>query len=140
MSNQDCVFCRIINGQIPAAKVFEDQNVLAFLDIGPVSEGHTLVVHKQHTSSIDQTNSEILKDISGVLPMLTSAVCQAMNADGYNVLCNNGAAAGQVVDHLHFHIIPRKKDDGVFARWPSFQYPQGRADEIVQKIIRNLSV
>ena len=138
MSVDGCIFCKIVDGQIPAAKVYEDQKVLAFLDIGPVSEGHILVIHKQHTLSVAQTNPQILKDIAGVLPMLASAVQKAMNADGYNVLCNNGIAAGQVVEHLHFHIIPRKTDDGVFNRWPAFEYPQGRAEEILHKIIQNL--
>ena len=143
MSIQDCIFCRIIDGQIPAAKVFENQNVLAFLDIGPVSKGHTLVIHKQHTSSVARTDPQILKDIAEVLPVLTSAVQKAMNADGCNILCNNGAAAGQVVDHLHFHIIPRKINDGVFNRWISFEYEDGIINELKQKITteirRNIS-
>lgn len=139
MSVQDCIFCKIIDGQIPAAKVFENQNVVAFLDIGPVSEGHILVVHKQHTPSVSETSPTVLKEIAEVLPKLTSAVEKAMNADGYNLICNNGVAAGQIVEHLHFHIIPRQTDDKVFNRWPSFEYPQGRAEEILQKIVQNLS-
>ena len=69
-----------------------------------------------------------------ILPKVTAAVFGAMQADGYNVLCNNGRAAGQLVEHLHFHIIPRKTGDGVFNRWPASKYPQGKAEEIAEKI------
>lgn len=138
MSHQDCVFCKVVSGQIPSVKIYENDKVLAFLDIGPISEGHTLVIHKQHTTSVANTAPSMMQELAEVLPRLSKAVQKAMDADGYNVLCNNGAAAGQVVEHLHFHIIPRKMNDGVFNRWPSFQYPQGRAEELVQKIIQNL--
>lgn len=139
MSVQDCIFCKIIDGQIPATKIYENQNVVAFLDIGPVSEGHTLLIHKEHTCSVADTNPDIMCQLAQALPPLARAVEKAMNADGYNVLCNNGRAAGQLVDHLHFHIIPRKNDDGVFNRWPKFDYTQGQVEKISQKIIQNLS-
>lgn len=138
MNVQECIFCKIIAGQIPCAKIYENEHVLAFLDVGPISEGHTLVVHKQHTDSVAETSPVILQQIAEVLPAIAKAVKNAMGADGYNVLCNNGTAAGQVVEHLHFHIIPRKANDGVFNRWPSFQYPLGRAEEILKKIVQNL--
>jgi histidine triad (HIT) family protein len=98
-----------VAGEIPCSRVYENEHVLAFLDIGPISEGHVLVVPKQHTCSVDQTDPLALAEIAKVLPKVVAAVKNAMRADGYNVLCNNGAAAGQVVGHLHFHIIPRKK-------------------------------
>jgi histidine triad (HIT) family protein len=135
---QDCIFCKIIDGQIPATKIYENQNVVAFLDIGPVSEGHTLLVHKTHTCTLAETEPDMMCRLVEVLPLLAGAIQKAMHADGYNVLCNNGRAAGQLVDHLHFHIIPRKNNDSVFNRWPKFEYPQGRAEEISQKIIQNL--
>lgn len=140
MSVQDCIFCKIIAGQIPCTKIYENDYVLAFLDVGPVSEGHVLVVLKQHTSSVDQTDPLAIAEIAKVLPKLTGSVKKAMAADGYNVLCNNGASAGQVVEHLHFHIIPRKKNDGVFNQWPSFQYPEGKAQAIASKICEKISL
>ena len=130
----DCIFCKIVAGQIPCAKLYENDDMLAFLDIGPVSEGHTLVIHKKHTPSVAQTDPKLLKDIAEVLPMLALAVEKAMNADGYNVLCNNGRAAGQVVDHLHFHIIPRKTGDGVFNRWPAYKYNDEQIGIIAKRI------
>ena len=140
MSVQDCIFCKIIAGEIPCMKIYENDRVLAFLDVGPVSEGHVLVVLKQHTCSVDQTDSLAMAEIAKVLPKLAGSIKNAMRADGYNVLCNNGASAGQVVEHMHVHIIPRKENDGVFNQWPSFQYPAGKADAIAKKIRQNLTL
>lgn len=140
MSVQDCIFCKIVTGQVPCSKIYENDSVLAFLDVGPVSEGHALVISKQHTSSVDQTEPQAMAEIAKVLPKLAGAIKQAMGADGYNVLCNNGASAGQVVDHMHVHIIPRKENDGVFNQWPSFQYPEEKAKEIAEKICKKISL
>ena len=133
-----CIFCKISAGEIPAAKVYEDEVVFAFLDIGPISDGHTLVVPKQHIETLHGCPSQLLGQICSRLGKIAGAVAKAMNSDGYNVLCNTGRAAGQVVEHLHFHIIPRKTGDGVFNRWPSYKYKQGRAEEIVAGIRKNL--
>ena len=140
MSDHNCIFCKIIAGQIPCLKIYENDCILAFLDIGPVSEGHTLVVPKKHTTCVDQTDPEIMSEIGKVLPALAASIREAMGADGYNVLCNNGASAGQVVEHMHVHIIPRKVNDGVFNQWPSFQYPDGKAAAIAEKIQQNLTL
>lgn len=140
VSRQDCIFCKIVSGEIPSVKVFENDRVLAFLDIGPISDGHMLVIPKQHCSRLDQAPPEMVSDVARELPMLATAVQKAVNAEGYNVLCNNGTAAGQVVDHMHFHIIPRLENDGVFNRWPSYQYAHGKADKIAEKIKENLSL
>jgi len=130
----DCIFCKIAAGQIPCSKIYEDENVLAFLDIGPVSDGHTLVIPKQHYTKIHECPPEILTAVASVLPKIAGAVFEASSADGYNVLCNNGRASGQLVEHLHFHIIPRKTGDGVFSKWPASKYPQGMAEKITEKI------
>lgn len=140
VNQQDCIFCKIASGQIPSIKIFENNAVLAFMDIGPISDGHTLIIPKQHCERLDQASPEIVSEITRVLPMLTGAVQKAMDSDGYNVLCNNGSAAGQVVEHLHFHIIPRRQNDGVFNRWPSYQYAEGKAGQIAEKIKENLSL
>ncbi len=134
MNSSDCIFCKIISGQIPSIKVYEDEVVLAFLDIGPVSDGHTLVVPKQHVEKLDTCPAELLCEVSKRVGRIAAAVTSAVKCDGYNVLCNNGRAAGQVVDHLHFHIIPRTAADNVFSQWPSFKYPQGKAEQLAQKI------
>ena len=138
MSVQDCIFCKIVAGKVPSAKIYENDCVLAFLDVGPVSEGHVLVVLKQHTCSVDQTDPLEMAEIAKVLPELAEAIKDAMAADGYNVLCNNGRAAGQVVGHLHFHIIPRNTGDRLFSRWPSFEYEDGKIEEIAGTIREKL--
>jgi histidine triad (HIT) family protein len=138
MSVNDCVFCKMVAGQIPVAKIYEDDIVLSFLDIGPISDGHTLVIPKQHFEKLHQCPAEILSRVASRLGSIAEAVAGAMNSDGYNVLCNNGRAAGQLVEHLHFHIIPRNAGDGVFDRWPAYKYEQGKIEAIAAKIRENL--
>jgi histidine triad (HIT) family protein len=134
MGSGDCIFCKIASGQIPVIKIYEDDIIIAFLDIGPVSDGHTLVIPRGHFERAHSCPPEVLGQIWSRLGKIAGAVAEATNADGYNVLCNNGRAAGQVVDHLHFHIIPRKAGDGVFTQWPSHKYGPGKAESIAAKI------
>ena len=138
MSAQECIFCKIASGQIPAAKIYEDEIVVAFLDIGPISDGHTLVLPRQHFEKVHNCPPELLGQIWTRLGRIAEAVASATGADGYNVLCNNGRAAGQLVDHLHFHIVPRKTGDGVFAKWPSYKYRPGQVEIIAEKIRKHL--
>ncbi|NLH40407.1 MAG: HIT family protein [Planctomycetes bacterium] len=133
-----CVFCKVVAGEIPAAKVYEDDAVVAFLDIGPISDGHTLVIPRRHCTNVHECAPEVLSAVATRLGKIAKAVVEAMGADGYNVLVNNGSAAGQVVEHLHFHIIPRKTGDGVLTRWPSYKYAKGRMDEVAARIRGNL--
>ncbi|MHC4755155.1 MAG: HIT family protein [Planctomycetota bacterium] len=134
MSEKDCIFCKMVAGQIPVTKIYEDEAVLAFLDIGPVSDGHTLVIPKQHFEKLDECSADVLAGICSRLGKIAKAVSDGMACEGYNVLCNNGRAAGQLVEHLHFHIIPRNSNDGVFNRWPAYKYPDGQAEIIAGKI------
>ncbi len=138
MSNDGCVFCKMVAGQIPIAKIYEDQTVLAFLDIGPVSDGHTLVISKQHFEKLHDCPPELLGQVGSRIGKIAKAVADAMGAEGYNVLCNNGSAAGQLVEHLHIHIIPRNTGDGVFNRWPAYKYQKGEIEQIAVKIRGNL--
>jgi histidine triad (HIT) family protein len=133
-----CVFCKVVAGEIPAAKVYEDDAVVAFLDIGPISDGHTLVIPKQHCTKVHECDPQVLSALAARLGKIAKAVVEAMGADGYNVLANNGRAAGQVVEHLHFHIIPRKTGDGVLTQWPSYQYEKGQVEKIAARIRGNL--
>jgi histidine triad (HIT) family protein len=128
----------MVAGQIPVAKVYEDDVVLSFLDIGPVSDGHTLVIPKQHFEKLHQCPSELLGQVASRLGKIAAAVVSAIGSEGYNVLCNNGRAAGQLVEHLHFHIIPRNSGDGVFDRWPAYKYEKGKIEKIAAKISENL--
>jgi len=128
----------MVGGQIPVIKIYEDEVVLAFLDIGPVSDGHTLVIPKQHFEKLHDCPAELLGRVGSRLGKIAKAVAAGMNSDGYNVLCNNGRSAGQLVEHLHFHIIPRNTGDGVFNRWPAYKYEEGKIEEIATKIRENL--
>jgi histidine triad (HIT) family protein len=127
----------MVAGEIPVAKVYEDNAVLAFLDIAPVSDGHTLVVPKQHCTRVHDCAPDVLADVALRLGKIARAVMTAMGSDGYNVLINNGEAAGQAVDHLHVHLIPRKVGDGVFTEWPSHRY-KGQIEALAAKIRANL--
>jgi len=128
----------MIAGQILVTKIYEDEVVLSFLDIGPISDGHTLVIPKQHFERLHDCPGELLGRVGSCLGKIAKAVSVAMNSDGYNVLCNNGRAAGQLVEHLHFHIIPRTTGDSVFDRWPSYQYQEGKIETIADRICENL--
>jgi histidine triad (HIT) family protein len=138
MIKDDCIFCKMVAGQVPVTKIYEDENVLAFLDIGPISDGHTLVIPKQHFEKLHDCPPQLLGQVSSHLGGIARAVAVAMNSDGYNVLCNNGRAAGQLVEHLHFHIIPRDSGDGVFDRWPAYKYQEGKIESIATRIRENL--
>lgn len=130
----NCIFCKIIAGQIPAIKVYEDDKLLAFMDIGPLTDGHTLVIPKEHYTKIHDCPADVLARLGEKAGKIAGAVASAMNADGYNLLCNNGRVAGQLVEHVHFHIIPRMKGDGVFTQWPAKKYPEGRIEKLAEKI------
>jgi histidine triad (HIT) family protein len=112
-----CVFCKIASGLIPSFKVFEDEVVLAFLDISPVVKGHTLVVSKQHYPSVMETPGEALAAVNQRIPAISRAVLVATGAAACSVLINNGAEAGQTVRHIHYHILPRVEGDRFDIPW-----------------------
>lgn len=114
------IFQKILSREIPCHKVYEDQHVLAFLDINPLSPGHTLVIPREAAETMDQLSDDSAAAIGRVLPRLCRAVCAATGATAYNVLQNNGPAAHQAVFHVHFHIIPKLADGrGLGIDWPS---------------------
>ena len=133
----DCIFCKIVKGDIPCSKVYEDDKVLAFLDIGPVNKGHALVIPKEHYETILDIPDDLLKEVIVVVKKVTKAVKQGVNADGINVLQSNYKPAGQLVPHAHFHIIPRLSSDGL-EHWPQGKYEDKEMDEIQEKIVKEL--
>lgn len=110
--SEDCIFCRIVAGEIPGRVVHETDTTLAFLDANPLAPGHTLVVPKEHHERLNDTPPALAADVMAALREVTIAVEDAVGADGSNVAFNNGAAAGQEVAHLHGHVIPRFEGDG----------------------------
>jgi len=125
---QDCIFCKIIKGEIPSAKVFESEEVFAFLDIAPVNKGHALVIPKMHQATLFDLPPEIGSELLEALALVGRAVMDVTRADGLNVMMNNYRAAGQLVDHAHFHLIPRFEGDG-HKLWD--QKPYDDKDEMV---------
>jgi histidine triad (HIT) family protein len=107
----DTIFGKIIRGEIPCHRVYEDEQVLSFLDVNPIARGHTLVIPKEPVATLDQLSDDSAAAIGRVLPRIARAVLAATGARAYNILQNNGAMAHQAVMHVHFHIIP-KWDDG----------------------------
>ncbi|MGE5426189.1 MAG: HIT family protein [Bacillota bacterium] len=129
-----CVFCQIVAGEIPARKVYEDDAVLSFLDIKPVHPGHLLIIPKVHISNLEEISDVDLCGLISVVKKLGAKVKEKLGYEGYNVIVNNDPLAGQIIPHLHFHIIPRLPDDGL-NRWPESEYREGEQDEIVKKLI-----
>lgn len=123
----DTIFSRILRGEIPCHKVYEDDLVLAFLDVGPLSRGHTLVIPKEAAATLDALSDDSAAAIGRVLPRLCRAVKRATGCDDFNILQNNGVLAHQAVFHVHFHIIPRPDTEhGLGVRWKQ----QGTFDHV----------
>ena len=129
----DCIFCDIINGKSEAEILYEDENIISFLDIRPVNYGHTLVVPKKHCDNFLSLTSVELNYLINGLQIISRAVEKSVKADGFNIIVNNGKAAGQTVFHFHFHIIPRFAND--FSFRPNFKkYSNGSMKEFADKI------
>jgi histidine triad (HIT) family protein len=131
----DTIFSKILRGEIPCHKVYEDEHVLAFLDVGPLSHGHTLVIPKESAATLDGLSDEAAAALGRVLPRLCRAVRQVTGVADYNVLQNNGTAAHQAVHHVHFHIIPKPSaHDGLGIDWPAGRLDPQTAPALAQRI------
>ncbi len=128
------IFDKILTGEIPCHRVYEDDHVLAFLDIGPLAPGHTLVIPKERKAHLHQLSAEAAAGLGRALPKICRAVLQATGASDYNVLQNNGAAAHQVVMHVHFHIIPKQDGKGLGIGWQAGQLGAGEAAEMLARM------
>lgn len=139
--DQDCIFCKIIAGDIPSAKVYEDEDVYAFLDISQVTKGHTLVIPKAHVKNIYETNEEVASQLFARVPKISQAIEKSFSPKGINVLSNTGEAAGQSVFHLHLHLIPRyDQTDGFQPNWVTHNDDYSKEDlaEIAESISQNI--
>lgn len=128
-----CIFCKIINNEISAHKVYEDEYSLAFLDIKPVNAGHCLVIPKKHYQNIEEIGEEDLKHLIVAVKKVGSILKNKLSVSGYNVITNNDPVAGQIIPHIHFHVIPRIKNDGN-NNWKQRDYNPGEVEEILNKI------
>ncbi len=129
----DCIFCKIILGEIPSYKIYEDDFVLAFLDIAPVNYGHTLVVPKKHVANYEEIEKNDLEKLFNAVKKIGYALKIGLAIPGYNTCVNNDPVAGQIIPHMHVHIIPRNEKDGL-ALWPQGSYGDGEASETQAKI------
>ena len=134
----DCIFCRIIKGELSAQKVFESEKVVAFLDIHPVSPGHTLVVPRAHFETWVDLPVDVAAALSLASQQVARGVLKATGAVGFNLLMNNHACSGQAIAHAHYHVIPRKPDDGVKYAWPAKDYPAGEIEKMAEGIRKAL--
>lgn len=134
----NCVFCKIIDGQIPSTCVYEDQDFKAILDISPANKGHVIILAKKHVENVFELGDELAAKLFPIVKKVATAVKKTLNCDGINVLQNNGVAAGQTVFHLHVHIIPRYDGDSEILTWNTKSYEDGEAAELAAKIQSNL--
>ena len=135
----ECIFCKIASKEIPALIVYEDEKTMAFLDISPCNKGHTLVIPKKHFVNLLDVDKEYLNAVMQTSQKVTKAVKEAVNADGLNVSINNFKEAGQAVFHLHVHIIPRFKNDGL-KTWERSKEKNWDDNEVVKEIKSKLQL
>jgi len=131
---ENCIFCKIIQGKIPSAKVYEDDNTIGFLDIMPANKGHCLVVPKEHYETFLDISDEGLKSLIVAAKKVAKALSLSIGNGSYNVVMNNGKEAGQIVAHAHLHIIPRFKGDRLRIKWSHKKYEENEMKELQEKI------
>ncbi|MFC1768732.1 HIT family protein [Nanoarchaeota archaeon] len=134
----DCVFCKIVKGEIPSAKLFEDDKVFSFLDIGPINKGHALVIPKGHYETILDIPDDVLDNLIRTTKKVTKAVKEATSAPGVNNLLNNGEVSGQAVFHAHMHVIPRFEGDDFKLPWNAKKYGEGEIELMQKKVLEKL--
>lgn len=131
---EECIFCKIVSGEVPSYKVYEDEKTLAFLDINPINIGHALVIPKNHVAKISSARDNDLIALALALKKVTGAMEKSLDIDNLNVFVNQGRDAGQLVPHLHYHITPRHKGDGIKFDVPQRKLEKEEFEEIAEKI------
>lgn len=135
---ENCIFCKIINGDIPSTVIYEDENVKVILDIAPAAKGHAILVLKEHAANIFELDAELAGKVFAVVPKVATAIKETLGCDGMNILQNNGVAAGQTVFHLHIHFIPRWEEDTIRIKWETGSYEDGEAPALAESIAKNI--
>jgi histidine triad (HIT) family protein len=134
MRDDNCIFCKIIDGSIPSTVVYEDADFKAIMDISPAAKGHVLILPKKHCADLLSIDPDVASKALMIASKIANAQKKAFNCDGINLLQNSGEAAWQSVFHLHIHLIPRYKDDKVMVPWEHLSYADGEAEEYAAKI------
>jgi len=125
MADPNCIFCKILEGTIPSVQVYQDAQVVAFMDIHPIAPGHVLLVPRHHCAHLLEAPPDVLAAVAAAAPEVARGLMKATRAEGFNFFQFNGACSGQEVMHLHFHIIPRRPGDGVRFGWTRRKYAEG---------------
>ncbi|MEK6973410.1 MAG: HIT family protein [archaeon] len=136
---EDCIFCKIVEGKIPSAKVFEDSKILAFLDINPINKGHILVIPKKHSENIFDIAEDDLNEVMLAAKKISSALKKATKCTGINLMQGNGKSASQVIMHFHMHIVPRFDNDNLSFHWDSKKYAENELaiySEMIKKELK----
>lgn len=131
---ENCIFCKIANGEIPAATLYEDEEFRVILDLGPASKGHALILPKIHAANIYELPDELAAKAMILAKKMATVMTEALHCDGFNVVQNNGETAGQTVFHFHMHLIPRYKNDGVGLTWVPGTLTDEDKEEILAKV------
>lgn len=137
-SDSQCLFCKIVEGKIPATKIYSDSHCIVFLDINPVNHGHVLIVPRHHHKDLTKLPSNIASHVASIIPAIANALMIATKADGLNLIVNNGIVAGQTIFHGHWHLIPRFTDDSVNWPWPQNTYVGDEMNQVAFAIGREL--
>ena len=138
MKKDDCIFCKIAAGEIPSRKIYEDNDLIAIMDLSPTSKGHSLIIPKEHYTNIYDIDEEIAGKVMKTAKKLATKMTVALNCDGFNLLQNNGETAGQTMFHFHMHLIPRYKDaDNNMLKFTSVSFSEEEMDAIREQIIKD---
>ena len=134
MKNKDCIFCKIANGEIPSTTLYEDEEFRVILDMGPATRGHALLLPKEHYADLFELDDETASKVLIRAKRIARRMKDALGADGFNLVQNNGECAGQTVFHFHLHMIPRYKDDGVGLGWKLNTLTDEDREDILSKV------
>ncbi len=134
MTKDDCIFCKLANGVFPTNKIYEDDDFTVILDASPANKGHSLILPKEHFDNLFEIDEEVAKKVLPLAKKIGAVLKTELNADGINVVQNNGTAAGQTVFHFHTHIIPRFNDDNVGLGWPQNEVDADEQAELAKTL------
>ena len=131
---ENCIFCKIANGEIPAATLYEDENFRVILDLGPASKGHALILPKSHAANIYELSDEMAAKAMILAKKMATAMTAALKCDGFNIVQNNGECAGQTVFHFHMHLIPRYEGDNAIKMWKASETTDEKLAQLEEKV------
>lgn len=134
MRDSNCIFCKIANGEIPSATLYEDEDFRVILDLSPASKGHALILPKEHYANLFELDDEVASKVLLVAKRVVTKMKEVLNCDGYNLVQNNGESAGQTVNHFHLHLIPRYEGDNVGLQWEPGTLSEEVKEEILSKL------